>query len=243
MSNPVANGNEKPREAPVASAGAEGAREAEQKPEVEVEVPQVELEVEQAPQATTAVKEEKPEGLVRIYLLSMRLPSKYLRAAVKEVKREHNGTTYTEALIFDAKTAARIETIRTEAYMMISRVFAFVPEYGTWIAVTEEAVKEAEKVSDFVRWRLTEIGLGNYAYRYSVRAVPIYLEVDEAKRLLSAAIMRASEDVRELQEKIKEAEEKQKKTALYALQRNLKFKQALLEQLKLALTVLEEKAR
>jgi len=221
--------------------------------EAPVELPEIELEIETpqsqdsqvTSQTTTAINEEKisPQGLVRIYLLSMRLPSKYLRAAVKEVKRESDGNTYTEALVFDSKMARKIETIRTEAYMMITRVFAFVPEYGTWIAVSEETVREAEKVSDFVRWKLVEIGLGVYAPRYVVRAVPVYLEPQEARILLTAAYSHMSEDVQELQEKIKEAEQAQKKPTLYALQRNLKFKQALLEQLKLALTLLEEKTR
>jgi hypothetical protein len=178
-----------------------------------------------APQATAqAPTAPARQELVKVYLLAMRLPSKY---AVQKVRYEGNR----EIREFD-EVAGKLETLRREAYAMVSRAFAYTEEYGTWIAVTEDAVEEARKVSEFVVKRLEELGLADRAGRYTVRAVPIYLEPEEAKRLLEAAVRGLSEDASVLEEKIREAQENQKRRMLARLQRDLEYRRRLLEAFK-----------
>ncbi len=191
-----------------------------------------ELELELAPETAPSQApqppqpEEKPERreLVRIYLLSMKLPSKYLVQKVTYEKRK-------EVREFN-DLAPKLETIRREAYRMVSRVFAYVEEYGTWIAVTEDAVREAHEVSKYVIGKLTELGLSDKTSRYVVKAVPIYLEPENAKELLNAAIEHLSNDVDELNRRIAEAEAEKKKKALSTLKKDLEYKQRLLEAFK-----------
>ena len=175
----------------------------------------------------------KPE-LVKIYLLNMKLPSKYLVQKVevseKTEIRKWEGVA--------ADIASRIEGIRRSAYAMVRRAFAYVEEFGTWIAVSEEAVEEAKKVSEWVREELSKLPLTqvkqsfNIDKLYTVKAVSIYLEPEDAKELLYAAIKHLSEDVGELRQRIEEAEKEQKKSALKQLQQDLMYKQKLLETFK-----------
>jgi HPt (histidine-containing phosphotransfer) domain-containing protein len=67
---------------------------------------------------------------------------------------------------------------------------------------------------------------------YAVEAIPVYLEPEDAKKLLNAAIQHLSADVEELESKIAEAEKEQKKEALKRLESSLKYKQALLNAFK-----------
>lgn len=159
-------------------------------------------------------------GLVKLYILSMRLPSKYLR---QRVVYEGNR----EIREFD-DLAGRLETLRREVYMMVERIFAYVEEFGTWIAVTDEAVEEARGISSYVVERLRELGLDGVAGRYSVKAVAAYLEPDDAREILSKAIASLSRDVSELRRRIAEAEKERKKT-VYRLERELTDKQRLLK--------------
>ena len=64
---------------------------------------------------------------------------------------------------------------------------------------------------------------------YSVKAVTIYLEPEDAKELLDAAIRHLSEDVNELKRRIAEAGREQSKSALKRLSEDLSYKRALLE--------------
>jgi hypothetical protein len=167
--------------------------------------------------------------LVKLYLLSMRLPSKYL---VQSVSVESDGKVVREVRRWEGETAriaTRLQTIRWSAYSAMSRVFAYVEEYGVWIAVTEEAVEEAKRVSARIREELAKLGLATLADRYTVRAVAVYMEPDEAKELLSAAISRLSEDVEALKQKIEEAEKEKKFKTLKKLEREKKYREALLE--------------
>jgi len=127
-----------------------------------------------------------------------------------------------------------LEGIRRATYERIERVFAYVEEYGVWVAVTEEAVKEAQKVSEWVRSELSKLPLNQVKNIdidkiYSVKAVPVYLEPDDAKELLNAAVTHLSADAEELERRIKEAEEQQKRSALKRLSNDLQYKRALLE--------------
>jgi hypothetical protein len=188
---------------------------------------ELEVEFEQQPPAaaTQPAAPSKPE-LVKIYLLSMRLPSKYL---LQSVEYNASKTTVRELRIWAgeaARKAARLESIRREAYAKISRIFCFVEEYGTWVAVSDVALEEAKKVSAFVVEELKKLGLDHE--RYVVRAVPVYLAPEDARELLSAAMRSLSKDVEALVEKIKEAEREQNKRALKRLEKEKSYREALL---------------
>ena len=192
-----------------------------------------ELEVEFEQPAVTAATFQPAAApsrteLVKVYLLSMRLPSKYL---VQQVEYDSGKTSVREVRFWAgeaAKKASRLESIRREAYAKISRVFCFVEEYGTWIAVSEEALEEAKKVSAFVIEELKRLGLDHFAERYVVKAVPVYLSPEDARELLSAAVRSLSKDAELLKEKIKEAEREQDKRALRRLEREKSYREALL---------------
>jgi hypothetical protein len=184
-----------------------------------VEVGTSELEVElEAPAAaaaatavttTTAVTtaDVPTRGeLVPVYLLAMHLPSPdiladdytdYLNNGVRRVK-EWQGARRDKARI--------IENMRRSIYRRIERLWCMVREFGVWIAVTEQGVMEAERISKEVRETLHRIGLGELASRYFVRAIRVYLEASDAKFLLDAAVAQLSKEVEELERRIKDAE-------------------------------------
>lgn len=213
-------------------------------PQVEVKLPEIkpkELEVElvTTPPKPTTVEVKKPE-LVKVYLLSMRLPSKYLVQKV-EVKEGEEVRRW-EGIA--KEVASRLEGIRREAYDKISRVFAHVEDFGTWIAVTDEAVKEVQKLSEWIREELSKLPISqikniSIEKLYSVKAIPIYLEPESAKELLASAIRHLSADVEELENRIKEAEEQQKKSVLKRLEADLQYRKALLDTFRKYLTMLE----
>jgi len=168
----------------------------------------------------------KPE-LVKVYLLSMRLPSRYL---VQSVEYNAGKATVQEVRKWEgenAKKASRLEGIRREAYSKVSRIFCHVEEYGTWVAVSDAALEEAKKVSQFVVEELKKLGI-NDTSRYVVKAIPIFLSPEDARDLLSAAIRSLSADVETLSEKIKEAEKEQNKNALKRLEKEKTYREALL---------------
>jgi hypothetical protein len=104
--------------------------------------------------------------------------------------------------------------------------------------VSEEAVEETKKVSEWVREELSKLPLQQIKASvdinklYSIKAIPIYLEPEDAKALLDAAIQHLSRDVEELSKRIEEAEREQKKHALKQLQQDLMYRQKLLESFK-----------
>ncbi len=171
-------------------------------------------------------------------MLAMRLPTKHLLMQ-SEYERDGNGVLR-EVRRWDGKTAqiaSRVEGIRREAYARLSRVFCHVEEYGTWIAVTEDAVKEAQEVSRHIIEELKKIGLDkiksiSVEERYGVRTIPIYLEPSEAKVLLETAIKHLSEDVEELERKIEEAKQNENKKYLRQLESERSYRVALLEAFK-----------
>jgi hypothetical protein len=227
----------------------EGEAEAQASVQIQVQIPEVEikpkeLEVElEAPTMPTAVQPQpqapipsKP-SLVKVYLLSMRLPSKYLVQKVEVEKVSE--TFFKEVRKWEgavAEIASRLETIRRNCYTKASRVFAYVEDFGTWIAVTDEAVDEARRISEYVKSELSGLRLDQVKNislnAYTVEAIPIFLEPEDAKKLLNAAIQHLSADVEELEAKITEAEKEQKKEALRRLENNLKYKQELLNAFK-----------
>jgi hypothetical protein len=122
-------------------------------PEVEIKPKELEVEFEAQPTAVMPAPEVRKPELVKIYLLSMKLPSKYLVQKVEV--REGEEVRKWEGI--SAEIASRLEGIRRKAYDMISKIFANVEDYGVWVAVTEEAVKEAQKISEWVRKELSAL--------------------------------------------------------------------------------------
>jgi hypothetical protein len=205
--------------------GGEGGEEEAPAPPRPPELKPLELSVEPPPVQPPPPSRPEPERqeLVKVYLLSMRLPSRY---ADQEVKWEGGKV---EIRRFGA-IAPKLETLRVRVYSQITRIFAYVAEYGVWIAVTQEAVEEARRIGEEVKKRLRELGMpDDFVERYEVRAIPVYLEPDEAKRLLQRAVERLSKDILELEERIKKAKEEGKKLALKRLEQEIAYKKALLE--------------
>jgi DNA repair exonuclease SbcCD ATPase subunit len=149
--------------------------------------------------------------LVKIYLLAMHLPSEYL---IQELERE-KGVERRRWPGEKWELAQKIRNIRARAYERIERIFSYVEDLGVWIAVTDEAVAEARRVMRMVREELSQLHLEEYKPdfdidRYIVRAVPVYLEPEDARRVLEAAIRKLSADAEELSRKIEEAEKARK---------------------------------
>ena len=170
----------------------------------------------------------------------MKLPSKYLVQKVEV--REGEEVRKWEGI--SAEIASRLEGIRRKAYDMISKIFANVEDYGVWVAVTEEAVKEAQKISEWVRKELsalpiTQVKDVDVDKLYNVKVVTIYLEPEDAKELLTTAIRHLSEDVEELEKKIAEAEREKNKKALDKLLQDSTYKKTLLNTFKEYLSKLE----
>jgi len=65
-----------------------------------------------------------------------------------------------------------------------------------------------------------------------VRAVPVYLEPEEAEELLQAAIQHLSEDVEELEVKIEVAQRMRARSSLQRLEREKECREALLKAFK-----------
>jgi hypothetical protein len=178
-------------------------------PIVEVGAPELEVELEApaAAAATAVTTADAPTRgeLVPVYLLAMHLPSPdiladdytdYLNNAVRRVK-EWQGARRDKARI--------IENMRRSIYRRIERLWCMVREFGVWIAVTEQGVMEAERISKEVRETLRRIGLGELASRYFVRAIRVYLEASDARLLLDAATAQLSREAEELDRRIRDA--------------------------------------
>jgi hypothetical protein len=187
---------------------------------IDVEVGTSELEVElEAPAAaattavTTADVTTPTRGeLVSVYLLAMHLPSADLiaddytdadRGIVRRIKEWRGENTQ--------RVAREIETMRRGIYRRIERVWCMVKEFGVWITVSEEGIREAERLMKEVRDTLQKIGLGEVAHRYFVRAIRVYLEPSDAKMLLDAAVSQLNAESQELERRIKDAEVAQNK--------------------------------
>jgi hypothetical protein len=191
-----------------------------------------EMGVSVAHTATTAVSTSlalSKGNPIGVYFLSMRLPSRYSAQKKVKFKKNESGAIAEERRVFD-EGASHLESIRRNAYARIARVFAYAPEFGVWIAVTEEAVEEASRVSEYVKSSLRRLGLPEeFAARYDVRAIKVYLEPEDAKALLQAAVEHLSKDVEELEAKIEEAKKKQAQRTLRRLMASHESRKTLLE--------------
>lgn len=193
------------------------------------------VRLEEVPSQPAAPAGPSKSELVKIYLLAMRLPSRYADQKLSYEKEEDKAT---QTLVLKeirrfGSLSSTFETIRRSAYERISRIFAHIEEYGVWVAVSEEAVREAEDVSRYVRAELKSLKLpDDFIERYEVRAIPVYLEPEEARRLLETAVRHLSADIEELNARIKEAEREQNKRALRRLEESKAYKKHLLEAFK-----------
>ncbi len=180
----------------------------------------------------TAVKRYGERGLVKLYFLGMRLPSPYL-------VQKYESEGYVEKRIWSDRVRRelkrRLEAIRRACYDKISRVFAAVEEYGVWIAVTDAAVREAERISRWVISRLSRLPLKEVKdvdlSRYTVKAIPVYLEPEHAREILELAERHLSADV-EVLRRIEEAEKEREEEKAWKLKNNLRQKLKLLEEVK-----------
>jgi DNA-binding transcriptional MerR regulator len=188
--------------------------------------------------------------LVKIYDLIMRLPSKYLVQQSKYVKTETGGVA--EQRVWEGlaqQVASRLEGIRRTAYDKIRQLgsFAHVKEFERWVAVTDKAVKDAEELSKWVREELSKLSIKQLRPDididkiYAVKAMPVYLEPEDAKLLLETAIAELEEAREELERRIQEAEMQRKKNTVKKLGQELEYTKQVLEQFKKFLQQLEAK--
>jgi hypothetical protein len=199
----------------------------------------MELEVEfesppaVAPSVTAVTTPSTRQELVPIYMLAMHLPSPDLVADdytdvgdefVKRIK-EWRGENMRHA-------AREIEKLRRNAYRRLEKVWCMVREFGVWVAVSESGVEEAERLSTEVRDTLKKIGLDQFAHRYFVKAIRVYLHPDDAKMLLDAAVSQLAAEVQELERRIKDAESARNRRQVRELMHKKEYVRALFDAFK-----------
>jgi hypothetical protein len=216
-------------------------------PVIDVSAPRLTLRLSWAPPAGAPEKpverKNEEEGgdrraeLVPIFILGMNLPSKYLVQDVEyRTSISEDGGSIEEAEVRKwvgpkARLAGALETLRHDVYRRLRRNFCFIPEYGVWVAVTEEGVKEAMEAGEYVTRKLRDLGINDEETlkRYFVRPIRIYLEPEDARRLLETAVRKLEDDLRALAERVREAEERGRERALERLRRDREYREALLE--------------
>jgi len=160
---------------------------------VEIKPRELELEpIAPAVQPAAVVAEAPRQQLVKLYILAMTLPSKYL---VQEVQQKEGEEIRTWAGV-RGEIASKLEGIRREAYERANRSFVYVDDLGLWVAVTDDAVDKAREISKYVVDSLKgiedlrKILGGRYEEilrRYGVKAIEIYLKPEDAKEILKLA--------------------------------------------------------
>jgi len=196
------------------------------KPEEEVITPEkvsqaVSSSAEELELEEVKVQEVQPtpkrQELVPLYLLAFEMPSAYLSVY------NYTSNAEFEERRFEVNVRSVLEGYRNRFYREISRIF-FNAEFG-WITVTEEGVKEAERLNneaiEAIKTAMKNTNnpavmkrLENALKRRFVKAVKIYLEANEAKEILETAIRKMSEEIEELQAKINNAEKASMKKKL-----------------------------
>ena len=207
---------------------------------VGVEIKPRELELEPIAPAVqpAAVGVEAPrQQLVKLYILAMTLPSKYL---VQEVQQKEGEEIRTWAGV-RGEIASRLEGIRREAYERANRSFVYVDDLGLWVAVTDDAVDKAREISKYVVDSLERIEdlrkiLGRryeeIFRRYGVKAIEIYLKPEDAKEILKLAERKLLRDIEELRQRIADAERENNKRLVNKYLREEGFKKNLLDALR-----------
>jgi hypothetical protein len=172
-------------------------------------------------------------ALVPIYLLAMQLPSEYLVQTIsRATESDGSGKRVVEVRSWvgdKAELAEKINQVRKYVYKHLKRHFAYLEDFG-WVAVSEEGVNEARRVGDYVVKKLMEFGITDpmVLKRYFVKPVRVYLEPEDARRVLEEAIGRIREDLEKLEEKIEEAEREGRRRRAEALMRDREYLEKLL---------------
>ena len=172
-------------------------------------------------------------NLVKIYLLRMRLPSKYLvqRVRVEESERGVKEIRDFSDSTIRAAVASRLEGIRRKVYEMIEDHFVHLDSLGIWIAISEEAVKRTEEIDKWIKEQLNAMPalkqLRESLPKYFVKAIPIYLKPDDAKQLLLEACKVLESELEELRKRIDEAK-KEGRRSLKRLKQRFEYKHRLL---------------
>jgi hypothetical protein len=205
-----------------------------------VEIKPRELELEPIAPAVqpAAVGAEAPrQQLVKLYILAMTLPSKYL---VQEVQQKEGEEVRTWAGV-RGEVASRLEGIRREAYERADRSFVYIDDLGLWVAVTDDAVEKAREISKYVVDSLKgiedlrKILGGRYEEilrRYGVKAIEIYLKPEDAKEILKLAERKLLRDIEELRQRIADAERENNKRLVNKYLKQEDFKKNLLDSLR-----------
>jgi hypothetical protein len=171
--------------------------------------------------------------LVPIYLLAMQLPSEYLVQSIsRATESDGSGKRVVEVRSWvgdKAELAEKINQVRKYVYKHLKRHFAYLEDFG-WVAVSEEGVSEARRVGDYVVRKLMEFGITDpmVLRRYFVKPVRVYLEPEDARRVLEEAIGRIREDLEKLEERIGEAEREGRRRRAEALMRDREYLEKLL---------------
>jgi hypothetical protein len=182
-----------------------------------------------APADMAVSAKDLTKELVSIYVLAMHLPSPDILATdytdnvgnvVRRVK-EWSGLNRDKARI--------IENMRRNIYRRIERIWCMVREFGVWLTVSEEGVREAERLMREVRDTLRKIGLDQIAHRYFVKAIRIYLHPEDAKMLLDAAVSQLTAEIQELGRRIKDAEAARNRRLVRELLYKREYTKALLD--------------
>jgi hypothetical protein len=189
-----------------------------------------EVSDEKPAQVTAATPAALPrQKLVPVYMLAMHLPTEDV-VAVHRTESDESSTRRVKEWSGDrARITREIESLRRQAYRRIKRLWCMVREFSIWVAVTEDGIREAERLSAEVRQKLAELGLKDVADRYHVRALRVYMEPRDARTLMDAAIRQLRGEIEELERRIKDAEAEQNKRLVKELARKREYVNALLE--------------
>jgi len=207
---------------------------------VGIETKPRELELEPIAPAVqpAAVGAEAPrQQLVKLYILAMTLPSKYL---VQEVQQKEGEEVRTWTGV-RGEVAPKLEGIRREAYERADRSFVYIDDLGLWVAVTDDAVERAREISKYVVDSLERIEdlrkiLGEryneILRKYGVKAIEIYLKPEDAKEILKLAERKLLRNIEELRQRIADAERENNKRLVNKYMREEEFKKNLLDVLR-----------
>lgn len=204
---------------------------------VEAEEKRREVEEEEttAEEAAVAARQE----LVPVYLIAFDLPSMSLAIMTKEFEHLEGTSILKEITFFEHEVANRLSALR-KAFTRELEEYAEPGPFGDgcWVAIDDRAVQVANRWREKFREEIRKI-LDNYIakkieeaqdeklkklysklYRkilsrldtaYRIDVYRVYLEPEDAKRLLQGLLFRLSSKAEELRRKIQEAEEKKRK--------------------------------
>jgi len=213
----------------------------------ELKLEEVETSVESRP---------RKEELVELYVLSFNLPSSSLALLKTEHELDRKTNLITELRLIEGELAKKIESLRRDFYYHCDKIF----ETSTlgWITTTEEGIKFAEEwnskfahalevfADEYIGKKLEQVQdeelrrlyqklyrkLRERAKSRLVKVIKVYIEPEDAKELLKEIVDRLSTELEILKRRVKEAEEKKRKSQLYRLNFELSVKELKLQMFK-----------